>query len=107
MLLSIDKERKIYIPSAFSPNGDGLNDRFSIYGGNGIREIEYLQIFNRWGALVFERKEFPPNAEPLGWDGTFKGEPASSGVYIYQLKVNFVDDFEGFYQGDVTIVRQY
>ncbi len=105
MLLSIDKERKVYIPSAFSPNGDGLNDRFSIYGGNGIREIEYLQIFNRWGALVFEQKEFPPNADPLGWDGSFKGEPASSGVYIYQLKVNFVDDFEAFYQGDVTIVR--
>ena len=105
MLISIDKERKIYIPSAFSPNGDGLNDRFTIYGGNGIQEIEYLQVFNRWGALVFERKEFPINAEPLGWDGSFKGEPAGSGVYIYHLKVNFVDGFEGFYEGDVTIIR--
>lgn len=105
MLLLIDKERKIYIPSAFSPNADGRNDRFTIYGGNGIQEIEYLQIFNRWGALVFELKDFPPNAEPLGWDGTFKGELAGSGVYIYQVKVNFVDGFEILYRGDVTIVR--
>jgi len=78
---------------------------FTIYGGNGIQEIEYLQIFNRWGALVFERKEFPPNAEPLGWDGSFKGAPAGSGVYIYQLKVNFVDGFDILYRGDVTIIR--
>ncbi len=105
LLLSIDKERNVYIPSAFSPNGDGQNDRFTIYGGNGIAEIEYLQIFNRWGALVFEQKEFPPNAEPLGWDGSFKGDPAESGVYIYQMKVIFVDGFEIFYRGDVTIVR--
>jgi len=105
LLLSVDKERKIYIPSAFSPNGDGQNDRFTIYGGNGIAEIEYLQIFNRWGALVFERKEFSPNAEPLGWNGLIKGDPAGSGVYIYQLKVRFVDGFEIFYRGDVTIMR--
>jgi|GEM_PF-722656 len=105
ILLSIDKERKIYIPSAFSPNADGRNDRFTIYGGNGIQEIEYLQIFNRWGALVFERKEFPPNAESLGWDGSFKGASAGSGVYIYQMKVNFVDGFETLYKGDVTIIR--
>ncbi len=105
LLLSIDKERKIYIPSAFSPNGDGRNDRFTIYGGNGIASIDYLQVFNRWGALVFERKEFPPNAEPLGWDGSFKGEPAGNGVYVYQLKVTFVDGFEILYRGDVTIIH--
>jgi len=105
LLLSINKERNVYIPSAFSPNGDGQNDRFTIYGGNGIAEIKYLQVFNRWGALVFEQKEFLPNAEPLGWDGSFKGNPAGSGVYIYQMKVTFVDGFERFYQGDVTIIR--
>ena len=105
ILLSVDKERKIYIPSAFSPNGDGQNDRFTIYGGNGISVIEYLQVFNRWGALVFEQRGFSPNAEPLGWDGTFKGESAQNGVYIYQMKVVFVDGFEIFYQGDVTIIR--
>ena len=105
LLLSVDKERKIYIPSAFSPNGDGQNDRFTIYGGNGIVEVEYLQVFNRWGALVFEERAFPVNAEPLGWNGSFKGDPAENGVYIYQMKVVFVDGFEMLYQGDVTIMR--
>ncbi len=105
ILVSIDKERKIYIPSAFSPNADGRNDHFTIYGGNGVQEIEYLQIFNRWGALIFERKNFSPNADPLGWDGSFRGEPLGSGVYVYQLKVNFIDGFEILYRGDVTIIR--
>ena len=105
ILLSVDKERNVFIPSAFSPNGDGVNDRFTVLGGNGIQEIEFIQVFNRWGALVFEQKEFPPNATPLGWDGTFNGEPAETGVYVFQVNVIFVDGFEKFYQGDVTILR--
>jgi len=105
ILLTVDKERKVFIPSAFSPNADGVNDRFNVFAGNGIQEIEFMQVFNRWGALVFELKEFPPNATPLGWDGTFNGEPAESGVYVYQVNVIFVDGFEKFYQGDVTIIR--
>jgi len=105
LLVKVNKERLVYIPTAFSPNQDGVNDRFVVYGGKGIAEITYLQVFNRWGALIFENKNFDPNNEPLGWNGEFNNQPAANGVYIYQVKVVFIDGEELMYGGDVTLMR--
>lgn len=105
VLIKVNKERLVYIPSAFSPNQDGVNDRFVIYGGKGIATVAYLQVFNRWGALVFENKNFDPDNVPEGWDGNFNNRPAQNGVYIYQVKVVFVDGEELLYGGDVTLMR--
>lgn len=68
----------LFVPNAFTPNGDGLNDAFGAKG-NGI--IEYnIQIFNRWGELVFESNDI--NGQ---WDGTYKGEKAEMGAYAYNI----------------------
>ena len=57
----LSKESDIYYPNAFSPNGDGTNDYFTIFSKKSIENIQTLKIFNRWGSLVFERDNFSPN----------------------------------------------
>jgi len=99
------KNRPIYPPNAFSPNDDGTNDRFTIYAGPGVREIEELKIFNRWGGMVFEADNFPPNDPTLGWDGTFKGEEAAIGVYAFFARVEFIDGVVVLVEGDLQLVR--
>lgn len=99
------KNRPLYPPNAFSPNDDGTNDRFTIYAGPGVREIEELKVFNRWGGMVFEASNFPPNDPTLGWDGTFRGKDASIGVYAFFARVLFIDGVVVLVEGDIQLVR--
>ena len=69
-----------YIPSAFTPNGDGLNDEY-FPTPVGIRSLEYFRVFNRFGELVFETSDIGK-----GWDGTFRGKPQQIGNYVWSLK---------------------
>ena len=68
----------IYIPSAFTPNGDGLNDMFGIKG-EGIQDYHML-IYNRWGTVIFEST----NAK-IQWDGRYHGDPVETGTYVVQV----------------------
>jgi gliding motility-associated-like protein len=61
----------LYIPNTFSPNADGMNDRF-YPRGKGVFMIKSLRVFNRWGEMVFERLNFSPNDASAGWDGTIQ-----------------------------------
>jgi gliding motility-associated-like protein len=99
------KNRPVFIPNAFSPNADGRNDAFTVYAGPGARRVQELKIFNRWGGMVYEGQNFPPNAPEFGWDGTFRGEPAQIGVYAYYAKVEFIDGIVVLFEGDIQVVR--
>lgn len=91
----------IFLPSAFSPNGDGRNDVFRLITSNPNVRVEHFQVVNRWGQSVFHAVQ---NEE--GWDGDFGGMPAPGGVYFWLLRYR-VDGVEGTFslKGDVTIVR--
>jgi gliding motility-associated-like protein len=69
-----------YLPNAFTPNGDGLNDIFRPTPV-GIRSTDYFRVFNRYGALMFETRQWMQ-----GWDGTLKGKPAEAGTYVWMIK---------------------
>ncbi|MEJ7680909.1 MAG: gliding motility-associated C-terminal domain-containing protein [Segetibacter sp.] len=69
----------VYIPNAFTPNGDRLNDTFGPLSSNRWKKLIF-DIYNRWGNTVFSSKE-----QNYKWDGTFKGIAQPSGVYIYTL----------------------
>ncbi|HLF65832.1 MAG TPA: gliding motility-associated C-terminal domain-containing protein [Saprospiraceae bacterium] len=101
--------RNVYVPNVFSPNGDAINDFFTLFASNTVvTSIEYLQIFTRWGDKVFEAKDILPAVEALGWDGTFGGfggEPLMPGVYVFHAKVHYADDVEEIFKGDITLVR--
>ncbi len=82
---------RVYFPTAFSPNNDGVNDFFSIYGDEpNVQRIVSLQIYNRWGGLVFETNDIAPNDVKAGWDGYIRNSPAKSDIYAYLAKVEFL-----------------
>ncbi len=98
----VDPVRHIYIPTAFSPNGDGINDVFTIFGDNKLESILTLKIFDRWGNAVFEQNNLPPLT---GWDGRFQGTLLLPDTYIYFVKVLFSDGTFGDYKGDFKLLR--
>jgi gliding motility-associated-like protein len=98
MKILVDNNLEVYIPNAFTPNGDGNNDAFQIYG-QGIKTVE-LDIFNRWGEKVYESSN-----QFAGWDGTYKGVLQNPGVYIYNVRITFLDDRQIEKTGSISIVR--
>jgi gliding motility-associated-like protein len=82
----ICRDANFYIPNTFSPNGDGSNDRF-YPRGKGLYLIRALRVFNRWGEVVFENRNFAANDAMKGWDGIFKGRKAQPDVYVYQIEI--------------------
>lgn len=105
LLVTVVKNRPIYIPNGFSPDLDGKNDFFTLYGGPAARRIRRLQIFDRWGEQMFDTKDIPLGQEPLGWDGTYRNQAMPSGVYVYVAEIEFIDDEVLLFKGDVTLVR--
>ena len=88
----------LYVPNAFTPDGDGDNDNFIAVGEN-IETFEMF-IFNRWGELIYQTYNMTP------WDGTYKGEACQIDVYVWMINYKFTDEsfFETEY-GHVTLVR--
>lgn len=95
-----------FVPNTFSPNGDGVNDIFAPRGV-GLARVNSMRIFNRWGEMVYERMNFLANDRTPtgGWDGTYKGKPASADVYIYIIE--FVCENAAIVpvKGNVALVR--
>lgn len=104
IVVQVSKDRKIYIPTAFSPNLDGRNDQFTIFGGPDVAIINAFRIFNRSGALMYEISEFLPNDTEMGWDGKFNGKAVNSGVYVWMAEITFIDGRKEMYRGDVTVI---
>ena len=98
--------RDIYIPNAFSPNDDGKNDRFTIYGKPQLGRVVWLHIYGRWGNhLFFNNTNFELNDADAGWDGTFQGQPLPPDVFMYQALIRFANGEEALYTGDVTLMK--
>lgn len=96
-----DYDCNFFFPTAFTPGGDDKNEIFYPYIENA--EDMRIQIYDRWGALIFESK-----SKDEGWDGTYQGEPAPIGVYLW--KINMLINENGFYyehtaSGNVTLLR--
>ncbi|MCB0628516.1 MAG: gliding motility-associated C-terminal domain-containing protein [Lewinella sp.] len=98
-------EAKIFIPNAFSPNDDGVNDTFTIYAGSHVANVKSMRIFDRWGNFIFERTNFAPNDIRQGWDGLSGNQVLDMGVYLYFIELDFTDGHTEIFKGDVTIVR--
>ncbi|MCW5908740.1 MAG: gliding motility-associated C-terminal domain-containing protein [Chitinophagales bacterium] len=98
LLVDVLPELPIYIPNTFTPNGDGNNDVFQIYG-QGIKTID-LKIFNRWGELVYKS-----NNQFDGWDGTYKNQLQLPQVFTYHAEIIFLNNKKIEKAGSVTLVR--
>ncbi|MBS1669540.1 MAG: gliding motility-associated C-terminal domain-containing protein [Bacteroidetes bacterium] len=94
-----DCDQYLYFPTGFTPNNDGLNDRFRPIAGGGIIKYE-LQIYDRWGQLVFRTTD-----KTSGLDGKFKGHVQDNGVFVWQCKYQFYGKQEKLMNGTVMLVR--
>ena len=101
--VTISCGKTYYIPTGFTPNGDGLNDYFYVLGGGG--NVKLIQVYNRWGDLVFERKNIAVNDRNNGWDGRIKGNQAPAATYIYTAIVECIDGTVYEYKGSVMLMR--
>lgn len=102
----IDKNRRVYIPNVFSPNGDNLNDIFYIFGDESqIVNIKRFLIFDRWGEVLFETKDAQVNDPEAGWNGLYQSKILNPGVYLYFAEIEFVDGKVEQYNGDVTLLK--
>lgn len=93
-------EPQFSVPNAFTPNGDGANDRFRLLFTGGIDQITVFQVFNRWGKMVYNNEN---GVE--GWDGTLNGDPQPSDVYAYIIEVRTLGGNIRTFQGEVTLIR--
>ncbi|MBW8050815.1 MAG: hypothetical protein FVQ77_10870, partial [Cytophagales bacterium] len=100
--VTITVEKLLFIPSAFSPNGDKVNDQFKVIG-KGIKSI-YLAVYNRWGEKVYEANDVY-EALFVGWNGKHRRKEQGMAVFVYYAKVEFVDGTNDTRKGDVTLIR--
>ncbi len=95
---------RVYLPTGFTPNNDGLNDVWYPLGGGSLK-VNYLKIFNRWGQLVFERTNILTNDRSTGWDGSFKGQPLPTGVFAITMGVSCENGQVVEMKGSVKLLR--
>jgi gliding motility-associated-like protein len=90
---------QVFVPTAFTPNGDGRNDRLRPIPV-GIQRIEYFHVYSRWGQLVFSTR-----TTGEGWDGTINGKTQTTGVFTWVVKAVDIDGKPYSQKGTVTLIR--
>lgn len=98
------KDGQVFIPNAFTPDGDGVNDRL-IVRASGIAMVKHFRIFNRWGDLIFERDNFRPNDPTYSWDGRVRGVVSGPEVFVYTCEVICENGTSYTYKGNVSIIK--
>jgi gliding motility-associated-like protein len=91
-------ETEIFIPNTFTPNGDGNNDVFYVYG-NAIVKVK-MRIYNQWGQFLYESQQLQN-----GWDGSYKGQMQPNGVYVYYIDLTLNDGTTTMRKGTITLLR--
>ncbi len=100
----VDNEPGSFLPTAFTPNGDGLNDRFAV-SFLGASKIE-ITIYDRWGEkLYYNANQTNSVNAPDGWDGNAHGKPVPTDTYVYQINVTYFNGVVKNKAGTVTLIR--
>ncbi len=94
----------VYVPTVFSPNGDGVNDLVTPIADPSVTEVEYFEILSRWGEIVYSKTDFDPHTNP-GWDGLYNGKPMIPAVFVYRMKALNKRGQEITEYGSITLVR--
>jgi gliding motility-associated-like protein len=99
------KDLPVFAPTIFSPNDDGINDYFTLFGNANVFKIKSLHIYNRWGDIVFEGKNLPPSEATQGWDGKYKGVRQQPAVFVYVAEIELFDGSVRQLQGEVFLAE--
>ena len=104
--LLVDRSIGLYFPTAFSPGGDGVNDRWIPFAKSTlVRSIPSIRIYDRWGNAVFSAENLSPNDAAAGWDGTLRGRLMNPAVFIFSAQVEFADGRVEAFKGEIVLVR--
>lgn len=98
--LTVTEGPYIFVPNAFSPNGDGQNDFLKIFF-SGFKKINFFRIYNRFGQLVFQTSDI----NTKGWDGNFKDSPAILGTYFWYMNAIDEKNVRKEYKGDILLIK--
>ena len=101
----VARKDEVFIPNAFSPNDDGVNDIFMVYAGEDVHEISSIMVVDRWGGKVYEDVSLAPNDISRGWDGSTRGQQMAPAVYVYVIEVEFIDGRTKIFKGDISLIR--
>lgn len=96
---------QIEIPEIFTPNNDNIGDFFTAFGSKGLKKILLLRIWNRWGEVIYEKRDFDPNILAEGWNGKINDKEAPEGEYVYELEAEFVGKLQKKYKNNFSLVR--
>ncbi|MBC6992995.1 M43 family zinc metalloprotease [Neolewinella lacunae] len=99
------RDNLFYVPNAFSPNGDGVNDFFRIFPGPAVERILTLAVYDRWGGRVFLAEDRDPEDALAAWDGTLPGRDPNLGVYVYVVEVRLFTGEVVKEAGEVMVLR--
>jgi gliding motility-associated-like protein len=105
LVLTVQPLRRVFVPNAFSPDGDGINDRLSVFPGSGVRVVRRFQVYNRWGEQLYAEEALDLGDAGSGWDGRHRGEDMPAGVYVWVAEVEFVDRVALVLKGEVNLLR--
>ncbi len=105
--VNVRVQRPFFVPGAFSPNGDGINDFVTIHMGNleFIERVTDFKLYDRWGEELYVNDLIQPERQVELWDGTFNGETVNPQVLVWTLKVLYKDGHEEQYNGDISVVK--
>lgn len=103
--LLVNRDIHVYMANVFRPGPNGTNSLFMVQSGSQINMVNRFLIFDRWGNILFERTNFPPNDPSYAWDGTYKNQLLNAGVYVYWLDVETVTGEVRTLKGDVALIR--
>ncbi|MEL7147371.1 MAG: gliding motility-associated C-terminal domain-containing protein, partial [Bacteroidota bacterium] len=106
--VTVDGLPEVFIPNVFSPNGDEINDFFTVYTAGfseAVSQVVKLSVVDRSGREVFSKESFPAGVSSSGWDGSENGKDATSGVYFYAATVAFINGQQVDYKGRLLLVR--
>jgi gliding motility-associated-like protein len=97
--------KEVFIPDAFTPNKDQLNDVLYVLAGPDAITVKDFNIFNRWGQKIFQVQNSVPNNPAFGWNGKVNGTDAATGTYVYFVTMAFADGSQQTYKGTIVLIR--
>jgi gliding motility-associated-like protein len=103
--VTLEKKYSVWVPNAFSPNGDGYSDYLPVFTDDPGLKVLTFRIADRWGDLCYRRDDYVPQYDWNGWDGRWRGQLAGAGVYGWYALVKFSDGEILLLEGDVTLIR--
>jgi gliding motility-associated-like protein len=95
---------QVYMPTAFSPNDDNINDLYRPFCSEAVETIAFFQVYDRWGTLIYSVNNFSPS-DNIGWDGTYKNQIANQDIYTYVVQIKLRNGQVQKMLGDVMLMR--